>query len=65
MKTKYRFDELSKEAQRRAVRDYIKGWEESREWSDDSLSSLDVFQILMKDKIDEDFYTKTGKYIEE
>lgn len=54
------FNELNKEAQEKAVQDYINGWEETR--PNDELDYKEVREILSKDLV-EDKYDDKGKLI--
>jgi hypothetical protein len=59
---KYSFEELSRKAKNKAIKDYCNGWLETHE--DYPLDEYEVEQILLTDLSDE-LYNRSGKLLEE
>jgi hypothetical protein len=59
MKKIYKFKDLSKVAQDRAVSEYIAGWEETHE--DGDLDEESAMEILIENE--DDTYTKDGELV--
>ncbi len=59
---KYKYNDLSLDAQIKAIKDYIEGWEETHEKGD--LDEPECHTILQGIEPD-DYYTVNGEYIGE
>lgn len=63
MKKAYKFLELNKKAQNFAIKDYIKGWEETHDKGD--MTFEEVKEILTDNNDDDEFlYTSKGEIYE-
>jgi hypothetical protein len=61
-----KFTELSKEAQKFAIKEYLDGWNETHGWeaNDIKLSNKEVRECLSVDLIDECLYNEKGELME-